>query len=272
MSIISSIQQTSTDCMKDTTPPSKLGVTAYFGDMRLSHTIDPLYLEFRGVEPGAKIELINLSANPAAVWSEAKSLGANTMLAQADGSYRLALGNVEAKALGISPGDVLEFRQVDAAGNASSSTMIAMKQRTSSNHGSGLQVAPDEQRGVNLPRAWMQYVPYIDGRAPTALPARMKISAGQGEQGVLTGDRAIEPYAEVTVTNRRTLRSYQGKVSEAGALSVTFDAKVGDPLEITVTDHNGVKTNLGVAPYAPKCVKAGPLCAQQLQDQVGQAA
>jgi hypothetical protein len=270
-SLATAIAQTSNLCLKDDTQPPKLVIeSARYGDFtirppnRAPVRVDPFELRLAGVEAGCKLQVLNLSDNPAATWAkDATELPSNTLRAGPDGRYCAIYSNAEAKKAGIMPGDVIEIRQVDEAGNASEPTRVAMNQRVGP---SQVRVSANDQYGVQLNNGThYEFRPYPDARGPKALPERMKIEGTKEGEGMLTGDRALEPYGKVVVTNRRTLKAFEAPVDEAGKLALTFEAQVGDLLAITAYDTNGNSTSLGEARYAPACVKGGPAAQVALQ-------
>ena len=123
-SLSSTIVQDSTTCLTDTEAPRRLGVAlAKFGDLAVffpkptgSHSpvrvADPLVLALTNVEPGCRLEILNLSKNPAAEWSNAadvRAMPGNALKALGDGRYGVVMGNASAQKIGVSPGDVFEI-------------------------------------------------------------------------------------------------------------------------------------------------------------------
>ena len=274
-SIGSGIQQVSDQCMKDTTPPPKLAVEyAAYGDLidqpqRTSR--DPFVLRLSGFEPGCKLEFMNLSDKPNATWAcDAKSLTGPVNQCLHDGKLGVLFSNDEAKKVGILPGDIFEVRQVDPSGNTSEAVRIKLAQKdvgwTMFDGRPNVVVgAVSFTPGVNY------YLrAYGDGRAPVVLNKHMQIKATEAGKAVLTGDRALEPGARVNIHNERTLKDFAAVVDDAGKLVLNFEADVGDQLHASAYDHNGNFVDLGLFPYAPSCVKAGPLAQDQLQAQTQQ--
>jgi hypothetical protein len=266
------ISQVSDQCMKDTTQPPKLVVEyAAFGDLiaQPNNTRrDPLVLRFMGMEPGCKLEFMNISEKPNCTWaSDAKALTGPIDRCLHDGKLGVLFATDEAKKLGIQPGDIFEVRQVDASGNASEPTRIKLVQQNI--NWTNFDTRPNAIVGaVNFTPGWNYYLQaYGDARAPVVLNKHMQIKATEAGKAVLTGDRAMEPGVTVVVHNERTIKDFSAVVDDAGKLVVNFEAQVGDPLHVSARDHNGNSVDLGVFPYAPSCVKAGPLAQNQLQDQ-----
>lgn len=273
VSLANAISQSSTACLVDNDPPKQLGVSlAKFGDvMRRPHptssswvrTVDPLVLMFQNVEPGCRIEVLNLSKNPEAEWTDGdgiSKLPGNTLKALGDGRYGVVMGNDAAKKLGVDPGDVFEVRQVDASGNASVPTRIKLEQHATlpvNNLGSGYGTV-DIIDAPNFPAAGpAQIRPYADGFAPKVLTKNVSIVADSADKGVLRGTKAIEPGATVFVHNEATNKTFQAVVGEDRKFEVPFEAKIGHPLHLWVNDHNGTRTDLGLTHFAPSCAKAG---------------
>jgi len=256
----------------DTTPPPKLDVAfAAYGDIRLGSTnVDPLVLTFHNVEPGTKLQYINLSENPAATWdSDAKTFPGDT--SSCGREYSLVFDNKEADKLGIKPGDVFQVRQVDAAGNASPGTLIYLL-----NEGKGYRY--DNRRlaqhidtfGESLPagiagRTVFSLTTDKDSRPPVVVSKQLSITPVDSKSGQLVVDRGIEPGATVYIVNQRTGKEFSELVNDEGKLSLEFDANPGDPLCIYVIDHNSQKTDLGSVVYAPTSIPAGLACGANLQ-------
>lgn len=273
VSLASSINQTSTACLADTDAPLQLGVAlAKFGDvMRRPNptstgwvrAVDPLVLMLTNVEPGCRLEVLNLSKNPEAEWSDAgeiRSVPGSTAKALGDGRYGILMGNDAAKKMGVDPGDVFEIRQVDAAGNASEPSRIKLEQRTTvdaNNLGSAYGQV-DMIETPNLPTAGrVQIRPYADAHGPTVLTKNVSISADSADKGVIRGKKAIEPGATVFVHNEATNKTFSVVVGEDRKFELPFEAKIGHPLHLWVNDHNGTRTDLGLTNFAPACAKAG---------------
>jgi hypothetical protein len=271
-SIASQIIQVGTVCQKDTTPPPKPTVDwAGYGDLNHDSGArrDPLALYLGSIEPGCRVEFINLSVKPDATWeADAKGFGGNTKRCLHDGKYGLMYSNAEAKKLGIEPGDILWIRQVDDAGNVSEPAELAMRQVNS--NWIQLDGRARDQFGVDVPAGRFYLGAYTDNRKPTAVPQNMRIEGTEVGKGQLTCNRGVEPYCTVTIRNERTLKDFAAKADGGGRFTLAFEADVGDPLHVTAFDHNSNTADLGLITYAPSCVKAGPLAQNQLQDQAKQ--
>ncbi|MFO0726215.1 MAG: hypothetical protein U1E65_20695 [Myxococcota bacterium] len=278
--IAGSISQVSTECYSDTTVPAKLEVSlARYGDLNQyqsynwNRAADPLLLMLKNVEPGCSFQVLNLSDNPDADWSNAdliKTLPSKTMKPLGDGRYGVVLGNKEAKAAGIEPGDVFEIRQVegDGTGKAGPETRVFLDQKPAATNIQLSQFGTVDQFGtnVNLAQSY-QLALYGDSRAPKALPQNMQIEGLSADKGVFRGKRAIEPGAEVFVHNEVTKQTFSGKVGDDRTFAVDFEASVGAPLHLWVKDHNNQVTDLGMTNYTPKCVKGGPCGVAELMKQ-----
>lgn len=90
---------------------------------------DPAYIELANVEVGTKLQIINLSGKPNAAWGnkddviELPLTGRDVQNRQA-GVY---LSQEQLEQLKLQPGDVLQLRAVDAAGNASAPTTLELE-------------------------------------------------------------------------------------------------------------------------------------------------
>ena len=270
--IASQISQTSTICQKDTTVPPKPTVDwAGYGDLNLYQNgghRDPFALYLGNIEPGCRVEFLNLSDKPDATWeADAKGFGGSTKRCLHDGKYALTYSNAEAKKLGIEPGDVIWIRQVDDSGNASEPTELAMRQQSITNWFQ-LDGRPRDEFGASVPvNTYLQLNAYGDNRKPNAIAKNLKIEGTEVGKGTLTCTRGVEPYCTVTVRNERLLKDFAAKADGCGRFTLAFEAQVGDPLHLTASDLNGNPSDLGLITYAPSCVKAGPLAQNQLQDQ-----
>lgn len=272
VSLASSINQVSTACLTDTEAPKQLGVSlAKFGDVlrpvpatgSFTRAGDPLVLMLTNVEPGCRLEVLNLSKNPEAEWSDEggkNTVPGSTLKALGDGRYGVVMGNDAAKKLGVDPGDVFEIRQVDAAGNPSEPTRIKLEQKTQINV-QNLGSAYGKVDLIDVPALPMagsaRIRPYADAAAPTVLTKNVRIDASSADKGVLRGTKAIEPGATVSLHNEATQKTFSVVVGEDRKFELPFDAKIGHPLHLWVTDHNGNKTDLGITNFAPSCAKAG---------------
>lgn len=82
---------------------------------------DPTYIELRNVEPGTKIQLINLSKKPDGSFEDEDAI-VELKLTGRDVRGRQAafyLTDAQMEAIDLKPGDILRLRAVDAAGNTS---------------------------------------------------------------------------------------------------------------------------------------------------------
>lgn len=82
---------------------------------------DPAYIELANVQVGTKIQILNLSQNPAAQWNDDTSV-VELQLTGRDVRKRQAslyLTHEQMEKLDLKAGDVSQLRAVDQAGNAS---------------------------------------------------------------------------------------------------------------------------------------------------------
>lgn len=274
ISLAASINQVSDKCYDDQTVPAKLGVSlAKYGDViqaypNYGHSpakyADPLVLMLENVEPGCGFQVLNLTKNPDADWSNAadiKSLPSSTMKALGDGRYGLILGNKEATDAGITPGDVFDIRQVEAEGKgkAGPETRVYLDQKASTNVLTLASYGTVDQFGTNIGLGQQVRINvYGDATAPLVLTKNLQIEGLSEGKGTIRGKRAIEPGAEVFVHNEVTKQTFSGKVGDDRQFEVPFEAAIGAPLHLWVKDHNNVVTDLGLTNFAPKCVKGGP--------------
>ena len=262
-SIVDSIPQTGCHPAADTTAPPQLTVRfAAYADVVASTRVDPFFLHLSNVEPGTRLEFLNLSENPAAEWGcHAIQLPvdtANQPNGLVHGTMNMAFGEEECTKLGVQPGDVLLLRQVDAAGNASATTLVRMNLGSRYNldtRGADQYIAVGTPLGPN----YLTVSDRPDARAPTAVPCNMSITSCTANEAKLSGRKAFEPDATVSVQNQRTGEIRSAKVDDNGAFELPFNANVGDPLAITVTDRSGSRLDLGVTRYAPVTKAAGAM-------------
>ncbi len=261
---ISNVTQTGS-AGPDTTRPATLTVNlARFGVFRApvhragTRAVDPLILDLSSVEPGCRLQLLNLSANPNATWSDhGQELPSTRAQHLEGGRCQLIYGDPLMARLGLAPGDIFLLRQVDGAGNASDAVKVALSQT----------------RGVELTHGWIppggtprdhfeadaipplsssRFVPAGDSRAPVALVDRLTLASGTAPgTATLSGVRAFEPGVTVTVHNERTNERARAVVDENQTLSVDIAAQTGDPLHVTAVDHNGHAVDLGVVRLSP---------------------
>lgn len=87
---------------------------------------DPVYLELNNVEVGTTIQMLNLSANPGASWSDAKAV-VELPLTGRDIANRQASAYLSAEQmdkLGLQPGHMIQLRAVDTANPANVSPAV----------------------------------------------------------------------------------------------------------------------------------------------------
>jgi len=84
---------------------------------------DPVYIELKNVEIGTKIQLINLSANPAAKFDKDSIIELEFTGRDAQArTGAIYLNSAQMQKLGLKPGDMYQLRAVDNAGNTSKAT------------------------------------------------------------------------------------------------------------------------------------------------------
>jgi hypothetical protein len=92
-----------------------------FSNRGASARREPLQLQLSGVQAGCAVEVLNRSADPSASWG--KNARRVKLL---DEACAVMLGESDMRSLEVLPGDVLEVRQIDAAGNASLPTRVTL--------------------------------------------------------------------------------------------------------------------------------------------------
>ncbi|MFH1809635.1 MAG: hypothetical protein ABIJ09_12890 [Pseudomonadota bacterium] len=145
MTTIQGSGQVGHNCMpKDTTAPPTPGLVRamaferakddaqFFGNTggtARPATRDPAYFEFNNVELGTKLQFINLSAKPDASF-DTKADVLSLELTGRDVHNRTAsvyLNMEQMEKLGLKPGDILQVRAMDQAGNASGHITIELE-------------------------------------------------------------------------------------------------------------------------------------------------
>jgi hypothetical protein len=277
MTTATGIRQLTTACLPDIHQPAQLALTfAKYGDANepvrggMMRRGDPLFLLLQNVEPGCKLQVLNLSRNPEADWDNAadvSTLPGDTWKQLEDGRYGLILGNDAAQKTGIRPGDYFEIRQLANNGKASNPIPVALDQKSAVSV--NLYAAGTlEQIGVQLTNTTFGVAPYADASPPLVLDKNLQIEASEPGKAFLRGRRAIEPRATVFVRNEVSHEVFQTTVKDDRTFELPFKADVGHPLHVWVTDPNGQTTDLGMTPYAPSCVKAGPCAMFALQAKI----
>lgn len=247
-----------TQC-SDTTAPPKLQVeVAEFGvvvEPNGTPPRDPFLLSLANVEPGTTIEIINLSEKPDADWqSDKKALGTTMLSTMPQRRLLVRMTDEEAAKMGIAPGDVIEVRQVDAAGNASEPVQLRLPNDDRVSQRS-LQLPTVDGYVGNAPIEHNRFITIeraADSRQVVVLAANMSlgVNAASGKPE-LSGKRCLEPGAEVLVRNERTGGMWAAKVDERGSFSLPFEAELGDPITVWASDTHNPRVELGTLRYCP---------------------
>lgn len=275
-------RRTTAECSKDTTPPPTPQIAMAYAFERAAKDatfrrhppaapprparVDPVYLELNEIEPGTKLQLINLSKDPAATFKDDAVELSYTGRSVFERTGAVYLTERKLKALDLRPGDAFALRAVDEAGNVSDAEARGLLDPDGWAYGlideprkNGAVVttrgAPisaldgEDQRKEILAKA------VADGRPPVVLDERITFKDGTHGAATLHGDRALEPGAQLEVVNLRTSESYSGQVDGAtGALSISLaNMRAGDPIVLRPTDARGVVGEELRLTYAPKC-------------------
>lgn len=232
--------------------PRQLGIEyARYGDFtQESQSTDPLIVKFTNYEPGAKIQFVDLSQNPAADFScdeDVKSFpGGTDIRRMKDGSLIIVLNNELADELDIKPGASLQFRQVNTAGEPSRPSEIVKLRQTATRSSFDISDTSDFQDfNTGLTPGRYLITDRKDQDGPVVRTDRLQISPGDTDQWFLTGCKAVEPDAKITVENLTTGGVYAGTERD-GEVKVDLKAHPGDVLGIKVTDWADNETDLGV--------------------------
>lgn len=229
---------------------------------RSSGTRDPLYIELGNVELGTRIELINLSANPAANFDKNNTI--TLELTGRDVTNRVGAVYVtqeQMEKLGLQPGDMYMLRAVDRAGNASEAVQGELQPnewttgevieggRLTGIRGRSLSALDGEGVRKNLVAKAVN-----DTRPPLLLEDRVTLETNSDNIVQMVFDRALEPNATVRVVNTRDGTTFTGTVDAEGQLKVALKGVVdGDPLVLSVTDNNGVRGQNVEIVYSSRC-------------------
>jgi hypothetical protein len=226
---------------------------------------DPLFLQFGNIEQGAKLQVRNYSKDGGKEWTD---LPGSTRKDLVDGQYGLQFSDPEAEKLGFKPGDVMDIRQVDAAGNVSDPVRVSLD-----NNGSQVQVnladVPTDTFGMEKLSGRHTFNEYNEGDITTGGTSRGRAPwidlskwelASEGSSDVVDlhadaikpGETAaVEAGATITVTSKSAEQGdsvYQTTVMDDMSFNFRnnpIQAKAGDVLDIQVTDHNGQVVELG---------------------------
>lgn len=252
-----------TNSCSDTTPPPTIKVVlAEFGDLiniGSGAGKDPFILELANIEPGTKLQIRNLSANPAAEWAtDATELAKIPLERLPNGSVRLIWSDKEAAGFGIQPGDTFDIRQVDAAGNASEGTRVALpNSKARGERGAVFQFQSKpvdyfNPNGSGIDQvSQYRFTAYSDNRPPVAVPKNMTLSLSAAGKPELCGNKCFEPDVTVTLRNERTKQTFTAKTDANGAFTLPFEANLGDPINVIAMDKAGLTTDLGVINFCP---------------------
>lgn len=254
MPTIASIRANGQKVCSDVTIPKPVRVrVAEFGDLVVgssSNRRDPLVLQLSDVEAGCKLQVLNKSVAPNAQWDKAaQDLPGSTLKHLPNGQYNLVLTNELTEKLNIKPGDVFELRQVDASGNASAPTVVALKQVNGRRVNVGFDGVTDTFDG-SKPVGPHTVVEYADGRPAGAAPEAMRfIPTANGDGFVFSGQNAAEPFSKIyvneLVNGNYTGKSYEVPVGNDGSFQKTLPLLDGQQVNVTIYDHNVNGSELG---------------------------
>lgn len=279
MPLIDSIKMISTTPpTQDIKHPANLEVTrAEFGNMvqampdaTTTTRIDPLLLELKNVEPGATLEILVVN-DPKKTWDNSKGdvKAIKVALTDLGDKQQLALSDAKAKELGINPGDAIEIRQVDAAGNASKPTRVFLNGDGGTIQNfrpvGGAQLGDvmlsnptytyvyNRTYGYTNTSDVYNFVRARDTSKPVVHPEDFSLTLRDPQTGdsLLSGKMAVERMATVLVKNLATRESFTVRSDEDGTFELPVKASSGDPLQILVFDRGGVTEDLGTIVFQP---------------------
>ncbi|MBI2376535.1 MAG: hypothetical protein HYV07_21245 [Deltaproteobacteria bacterium] len=226
-------------------------------------TRDPAYIEISNWEPGTKIQIINLSRNPAAKFSNASDV-VTLQTTGRDVEGRIAsawINDATMKKTGLNAGSEFLLRVVDEDGNASSAVSGRLEGRSYGQMGriqEGDVLVPGSS--VRLLDGEAKYASRLlkhisDTTAPeTKLFARRARLVGDGEGVRLSAPGALEPQCSVMVTNARTGDVFSGTVGADQGLELSLGMVAsGDSLFVRITDASGVAADPIELRYSKKC-------------------
>jgi hypothetical protein len=281
MPLIDSINMISSNKpTQDTTAPADLVVSrAEFGNLQQARTnaarVDPLLIELQHVEPGATIEILVVN-DPKKSWENSKGdiQQVKVPLTDLGATQQLSLSDKKAAELGIHPGDAIEIRQVDAAGNASKPARVYLNGDGATL--SNFKIAPgqaslgdvflatpsysyvyDARHGSRTTSDEYNFIRHRDTTKPVVHPQDFNLvlqdpATGQAE---LSGKMAVERRATVVVKNLASRESFTVKSDDDGTFSLPVKAASGDPLQILVYDRAMVPEDMGTIVFNPKLDK-----------------
>lgn len=212
---------------------------------------DPAYIELGNVEQGTYLQVLNLSKNPDAQWSNPEDLQtlrfSGRELPTRQGSVYLSPEKL--KQLDIQAGDQLVIRAVDRNGNVSESTNLHLEPNGYAQSGYGL-YDPSGRRvggGAQISgldgdgkRREFLALAVNDSRVPVLKLNRFQLEVSEATgQGTLKVQRGVEPNASITIVNSRTGEQWRGTAGWDGKVELPINVKNGDPLTMTVTDEEG---------------------------------
>lgn len=263
---------------KDTTPPPTPQVTTSLAFIRGSSEArfvrsssssrstgrDPAYIELNNVEVGTTIQMINLSANPEAVWDKKSNIVDMTLTGR-DVQGRKASMYLTAEQMdkiNLKPGDMLQLRAVDPQGNASGAVTTELEPDDWANRrvrdngvdslGSSINALDGENTRKNLIIKAVN-----DTRPPQVVENNLKLVADDKGVVSLQGNMALEPRSTVSVLNQRTGKTFSGNVGDNRILSINLgQVKDGDPIVLTPRDNEGVQGKNIMLTYS-SCSKDG---------------
>jgi hypothetical protein len=222
--------------------------------------IDPSYIELGNVEEGTRFEMINLSAKPDASFDcdrVALPITGEDVASRTAAAY---LGADQMAQLNLKPGDYVQIRAVDAAGNAS---QPAQAQIAASGWGTNWisTGAPTMSRGSVMAmldgesqRKNVTALESTDTRAPVMLMDRLALAPNSDGSVSLRAALAAEPGARITVQNQSTGSTYSGTVTPGRLLELNIGkVDAGTPLRITPVDSDGVPGATATVVYGPDC-------------------
>jgi hypothetical protein len=241
---------------------SRMGNTGSPGG-RSAGTRDPVYIELNNVEIGTKIQLINLSANPAGKFDKKNTI--DLELTGRDPKARtgaIFLNSKQMNELGLKPGDMFQLRAVDNAGNASEPVSGELQANEWATRGqaviedgdwAGPGAALNALDGEGERKSLIAKA-VNDTRPPMTLDKNISISTKGNGAKEMVFDKAIEPGAVVTAQNSRTGQQVRGTVDADGQLKLALKgAEDGDPILVSVTDNNGVQGQDLEIVYSKSC-------------------
>ncbi len=269
-------------CMKDTTPPPTPLIQQAVAFDRASkraqlvplpptppaerpRAFDPVYIELHEVEPGTRLQLLNLSKHPNGNFAKHGITLEPTGRDVANRAASIYLTEAQMKKLDIKPGDAFAIRAVDEAGN----TSVEPARGFLDHRGWGHRMVTDtvDRKSFTAPGNQLSCLDgegvrknllartVDDGRLPVVLEDRVTFKDGAQGAATCIADQAMEPGATIEIVNLRTNGSFSGSVDvTTGAMRIELsDMRAGDPLVLRPLDRNGIEGKEIRLTYAPKC-------------------